>query len=104
MAEARRVGGLHRRRERTIATAYEFRGLGDADAIRRLFEIAAYDSLALEASVSRVRLLVAVGAAATRLLEVGELEARIAVLEAAFRAEARFPTAAEEGLPKAAKP
>jgi hypothetical protein len=85
VAEARRLGGLHRRREQTLANAYEFRGLGDAEAIRRLLEIAAYDCLGQEPSATRVRLVVAVCEAATRLLGPGDLDKRPATLEAARR-------------------
>ncbi len=42
---ARRLGGLRRRRERTLAGAYEIDGLGDVAAIRRLLEIAVLDAL-----------------------------------------------------------
>jgi len=38
---ARRLGGLRRRKERTVATAYEFQGLGTVTDIRRLLEVAA---------------------------------------------------------------
>ena len=83
LTEAQRLGGLRRKRERTIAAAYDFTGLGSTDAIARLLEIAATDALYLENSVARGRLLISAGLAALRLLEVGELEARLAVLEQA---------------------
>lgn len=73
-AEARRLGGLRRRREQAISGAYEFAGLGSVDAIRRMLEIAAIDALGLENSVARNRVLIAVVLAAARLLEVNELE------------------------------
>jgi hypothetical protein len=75
-AEARRLGGLRRRRERTIATVYELDGLGTVDGIRRLLDIAVADALGLENSIVRARVLIAAAMAATRLLEVGELETR----------------------------
>jgi uncharacterized small protein (DUF1192 family) len=83
LAEAQRLGGQRRRRERTIAAAYEFTGLGSVEAIGRLFDIAATDALYLENSIARGRLLISAGLAALRLIEVGELEARIAALEQA---------------------
>jgi hypothetical protein len=55
--EARRLGGLRRRRERTVAGAYEFAGLGAVADIRRLLEVATIDTLSLENSVSRSRTL-----------------------------------------------
>ena len=84
LAEARRLGGLRRRRDRTLAEVYDFTGLGDAESIRRLLEIAAFDTFNLDASVARVRALIATAGAATKLLEIGELAERIAALEAAY--------------------
>ncbi len=83
VAEARRLGGLRRRREKTVSGAYDFEGLGSIDAIRRILEIATIDVLGLENSVVRARVLISAAQAATKLLETGELEARIASLEAA---------------------
>ncbi|MCZ7537527.1 MAG: hypothetical protein M5T61_17560 [Acidimicrobiia bacterium] len=89
VAEARRLGGLRRRRERAVAGAYEFDGLGTVESIRRLVEIAALDALGLENSIARGRLLISAALAGAKLLEVGELEARLAVLEAAHEARDR---------------
>ena len=83
-AEARRLGGLRRRREKTVQGAYDFTGLGSVEAIRRILEIAIVDALGLDNSVARARVLIAGAQAATKLLETGELETRIAVLEAAL--------------------
>ncbi|MFV2064264.1 MAG: hypothetical protein ACC726_12240 [Chloroflexota bacterium] len=88
VAEGRRLGGLRRRRERTLASAYDLESLTTVAALRRLLEIAALDTLGLENSVARSRTLVAVVAAGSRLLEVGELEARLTALEAALTHEA----------------
>ena len=84
-AEARRLGGLRRRREKTLMGAYAFAGLGSIAAIRRILEIAAVDALGLENSIARVRALVAAALAAAKLLEAGELEDRLTALEAAVR-------------------
>jgi hypothetical protein len=48
--EARRLGGMRRGRERTLAVAYDLTGLGSIEAIRRLVEIALFDVLGLENS------------------------------------------------------
>ena len=80
-AEARRLGGLRRRREKTVEGAYDYDGLGSVEQIRRLVEIAAVDALGLENSVARGRILIAAAHAATRLLEIGELEERLTNLE-----------------------
>jgi hypothetical protein len=82
--EARRLGGLRRRREGTLQGAYEFDGLGSVLDIRRLLEIAVMDALGLDNSIARARVLIAAALAGARLLEVGELEERVRSLEAAL--------------------
>ena len=53
-AEARRLGGLRRRRERTLEGAYDLhKGFRSVDGILRFVEIAALDLLGLDASVAR---------------------------------------------------
>ena len=83
-AEARRLGGLRRRREKTVVGAYGIEGLDSVAAIRRILEIAVFDTLGLDNSLARSRTLIAAAQAATRLLEAGELETRIVALEAAL--------------------
>src|SRR5450759_3236808 len=41
--DARRLGGVRRGRERTLAVAYDLAGLGSIEAIRRIVEIALFD-------------------------------------------------------------
>ena len=53
--EARRVGGLRRRREGTVQAAYDFEGLATIPQIRRLLEVAVVDTLSLENSIARSR-------------------------------------------------
>jgi len=93
-AEARRLGGLRRRKEKTLAGAYEFEGLGSVADIQRLLEIAVLDTLALENSVARSRTLAYLSQTALRCLEVGELEERLALLEGALRSRQVPPTPA----------
>lgn len=81
-AEARRLGGLRRRKEKTVASAYDLEGLDDVPKIRRLLEIAVFDTLALENSVARSRMLAYLAQVALKALEVGEFEARLEALEA----------------------
>ena len=83
--EARSLGGLRRRKERTVAGAYEFQGLRTVGDIQRLLEIATLDTLALESSVARSRTIAYLAQTALKCLEVGELEDRLALLEAAVR-------------------
>jgi hypothetical protein len=52
-------------------------------AIRRIVEIALFDVVGLENSIARARVLIAGALAAAKLIETGELEARLAALEAA---------------------
>jgi hypothetical protein len=82
-AEARRLGGLRRRREKAVSGAYDLVGLDSVQAIRRILEIATIDTLGLENSIVRSRTLISAAVAAAKLLESGELEERIATLEAA---------------------
>jgi len=83
-AEARRLGGLRRRREGTVTVAYDLPGLDSVEGIRRVLDIVLADALGLDSGIACLRVLIAVAAAATRLLETGELEARITALEAAL--------------------
>ncbi len=82
-AEARRLGGLRRRKEGTIAVAFDLPGLDTVVGIRRVLEIATFDLFGLDNSVARARTLVSAATAAVKLLEAGELEARLQALELA---------------------
>jgi hypothetical protein len=81
--EARKLGGLRRKREVTVAGAYDFEGLGTVEGIRRLIEVAVLDTLGMENSLARARTLAYLAQVALRTLEVGDLEQRIGVLEQA---------------------
>ena len=88
-AEARRLGGLRRRREGTLSTTYE---LGEIDSIegqRRLLDIIVADALAMDAGAPRLRILLDAIKTAMKLRETTELEARLSALEAALRQGAR---------------
>jgi hypothetical protein len=88
-AEARRLGGLRRRREGTLAGAYDVESLATTPDLRRLLEIAAYDALGLENSVARVRAITAIVQVGARLLETGEIEDRVTALEEAVESRAQ---------------
>jgi len=79
--EARRLGGLRRKRESTISSAYQFDSLTSVEGIRRIVEVAVLDTLAMENSLSRNRTLAYLVQVALHTLEVGDIEARIAALE-----------------------
>jgi hypothetical protein len=82
-AEARRLGGLRKRREATLAGVYDVGNLDSVGDLRQLLRIAALDALGLDNSIARTRALVSIALAGARLLDLGELEDRLAALEAA---------------------
>lgn len=82
-AEARRLGGLRRRKEGTIAVAYDLPGLDTVAGIRRLLDIVVTDGVGMDNGIPRLRVLISTASAATNLLKVGELEERLAAVEAA---------------------
>jgi hypothetical protein len=82
-AEARRLGGLRRRREHALHEAYGLEGLDGVAGARRLLDLAVTEALSLENTLARSRVLIAAAHAAARLLEVGEFEDRLKALEAA---------------------
>jgi hypothetical protein len=84
--EARRLGGLRRRREKTLVGAYDIGALDSVGSIRRLLEIATFDVIGLENSIARARVLISAVLAAAKVLETGELQARIELLEGALKA------------------
>ena len=79
--EARKLGGLRRKREATLSGAFDFDGLTTVDGIRRLVEVAVLDTLAMENSIARNRTLAYLAQVALRTTEVGDLEARVEALE-----------------------
>ena len=85
--EARRLGGIRHRREKTIEGAYDLPdGLRSAEGISRLVEIVTVDLLAMDPSIARANAILRAAGVAARLLETGDLERRIADLEAALAA------------------
>jgi len=81
-AEARRLGGLRRKREGSVQLAYGFGGLASIEEMRRLLEIVAVDTLSLDNGVPRNRTVIALVVAAAKLHETGELAGRVQALEA----------------------
>jgi hypothetical protein len=79
--DARRLGGIRRRRESVVQGTYDVSGLGSIPELRRLLEIVAVDTLALDNSVARARTMVAIVQAAAKLLELGDFEERLAAIE-----------------------
>ncbi len=91
-AEARRLGGLRRRKEKAVSGAYDVEGLATVDQIRRLIEIAVLDTLSMENSIARSRTLGYLGQVALKVLEVGDFQERLQALEAAIGPRLRQPT------------
>ena len=80
-AEARRLGGLRRRREGTIGGVFDLEGIATAADLRRVLELALADTLELENSIARTRALTHLVAVAARVKETAEFEARLQALE-----------------------
>ena len=80
-AEARRLGGLRRRREGTIGGAYALAGFRTGADLQRVLELALTDTLELENSIPRTRALAHLVAVAARVKETTEWEARLQALE-----------------------
>lgn len=85
--EARRLGGLRRKREATVSGAYDFDGLETVTGIRRLIQVAVIDTLGMENSIARSRTLAYLAMVALRTLEVGDLEERLIALEQAVHSK-----------------
>ena len=81
MAEWRRLGGLHRRREASLSTIYDVGNIASVPGLWRILQIAALATLALENSGPRNRTLITVVTTGAKLLEVGDLEVSLQRLE-----------------------
>jgi hypothetical protein len=90
-AEARRLGGLHRRKKKSVSAIYAFNGLRTIGDNQALLETVVIETLAIENSIARNRALAGMVATGTKLIEVGDLADRVAALEAAGKA--RVPAA-----------
>ncbi|MFQ6027184.1 MAG: hypothetical protein ACE5Q6_06810 [Dehalococcoidia bacterium] len=87
MQEARRLGGLRRKREVTVTGAYDLSGLDTVAGLRRLLDIAVHDALGLENSIARVRAIGYLVGIGGKLLQEGELEERMTALEASVQGQ-----------------
>ena len=92
-AEARRQGGLNRRKRKTVSAIFGFRGLRTIEDNQGLLETAAIETLLLPNSIPRNRVIAQITSTGAKLIEVGDHEERIAALEAATR---RAPEAEDE--------
>ena len=80
--EARRMGGLHRRKKRTVATIYGFGGLRSIEDHQALLETITIETMALENSLARNSAVTRMIATGAKLIELGDLASRIAAIEA----------------------
>ena len=83
-AAARKLGGQRRRREHTVAGAYEVEGVTTIPQLQRIMEVVIFEGLALENSPGRGRLLIAAVLASAKLIEVEDHEDRLRAIEAAL--------------------
>ena len=72
--DARRLGGLHRRKATSVAAVYDFAGLRTVEGAQRLLETAALETFALDNSIARNRALIAAAKMAPQLIEDAEPE------------------------------
>ena len=87
VAEARRLGGLRKRREAALTGAYDLEGLDRLAVLERVLEIALLDTLSLDNSLNRSRTLGYLVGIGTRLRQEGETEERLSALETAVRGQ-----------------
>ena len=81
VVEARRMGGLRRKRETLIRQAYEFDTTNNLAGIIRLLQIVVIDTLALDNGVARNRTLLAAIMTALQLYQTSSVEQRVEALE-----------------------
>ena len=96
-AEARRLGGLNRKRERTLQEVYDVDGIGSVAQVQRILEIAIAGVLGLENSLNRSRVLIQAASAAARILETGDLEKRVKEIESVLEPRRPRPEARKRG-------
>jgi hypothetical protein len=79
--DARRLGGLHRKREATLFAAYDLQPLNSLAGIQRLIEVIMTDTVGMESGIARNRLLISLVLAALDALKTSDLEQRVITLE-----------------------
>jgi hypothetical protein len=87
VAEARKLGGLRKRREAALIGAYDLEELNSLAVLERVLEIALLDTLGLDNSLNRSRTLGYLVGVGTRLRQEGETEERMRALEAAVQSQ-----------------
>jgi hypothetical protein len=84
-AAARRLGGSRHRNKHSDAPlpSTEVRGI---DAVRALLSYTAAELLVMDNSIARARALIALASVCVEIFKIGELEQRLATIEAALAA------------------
>jgi hypothetical protein len=80
-AEARRVGGLRRRREKTVEVLYGLDGLDGVTRLGRVLDLVIHETLSLDNGLGRNRTLLLAVRAWMEFLRITDHEARLAALE-----------------------
>lgn len=80
-AEARRMGGVNRKRERTLQEVYDLDGVDTVEQVQRIIEIALAGALSEPNSLNRSRVLLQAATVAARVLEAADLEKRMQAIE-----------------------
>jgi hypothetical protein len=83
-ANARRLGGLRRRRERVVETTFDLPPDLSVSLLQRVLTIALVDTLALENGIARNRTLVLAVRAGAELVRASELAERLRTIELAI--------------------
>jgi hypothetical protein len=81
---------MRRKKEATVAVAFDFAGLETVTQIRRLLEVAAYDTFGEGNSLGRARTLGYLAQVSMTLLEKGEIASRLEEMESALVGLTRF--------------
>ena len=76
------MGGLHRRKKRTVATIYGFGGLRSIEDHQALLETVVIETMTLENSIARNSAVTRMIATGAKLIELDDLATRIAAIEA----------------------
>ena len=80
-AEARRVGGLRRRREKTVEVLYDLDGTDGVTRIGRVLNLVILETLSLDNGLGRNRTLLLALRVWMEFLRITDHEARLATLE-----------------------
>jgi hypothetical protein len=95
-AAARRAGGQVKKKHGTLGLIYDLSGVQTVPDIRRWIELALFETVSLDNSIARNRVILSGAQAAAKLLETGELQGRVEALEAIVQRQGRGPAPFED--------